>query len=482
MRKGISIINKIESNISKVLVGPFPNNNHIQKARETLIHLLDSLPEENIISAFIVKNIDKSFKFNANVVNGKLVANVIYNWLNLDIKSFSYSEGGTYLFTQNLDGSQYIGSAACFRDRIEQHCKQFRGVLPKSLHIQEKNKQKTLSFSIIHSTPSFFKLFRKENPKYKLTLGEYDILLAITIYSNRILEQNLIDQFKPSINGRGIYDTTVYHKFTNWDVKRLTQKMVDLRGSIPVNIYNLDGSLEYVANSYNDARKFLGMSYSSMPLYVDNSKPFFSKNQNKEFLIKTLLLIKDSELEPKVGGECKTPTSAANEGRFADSVIKKIEHKLKNVNVLNLINIKLTELSSLLLYCFDKDKKTFTTFFTITDAYKSLFPKAAANLIKTNKTFTGSYAIIRNRINIDSPVISENGNAYYFAKNPDRKEIDIKDNSVIWLVNINLLSAELYPNLKRIVDNNMFSEFKLTSRKCLYYKDTGKVYSGFIFF
>lgn len=79
VRKGISIINKIESNISKVLVGPFPNNNHIQKARETLIHLLDSLPEENIISAFIVKNIDKSFKFNANVVNGKLVANVIYN-------------------------------------------------------------------------------------------------------------------------------------------------------------------------------------------------------------------------------------------------------------------------------------------------------------------------------------------------------------------------------------------------------------------
>lgn len=75
--------------------------------------MLDSLPEENIISAFIVKNTDKSFKFNASVVNGKLVANVIYNWLNLDIKSFSYSEGGTYLFTQNLVGSQYIGSAAC---------------------------------------------------------------------------------------------------------------------------------------------------------------------------------------------------------------------------------------------------------------------------------------------------------------------------------------------------------------------------------
>lgn len=143
-------------------------------------------------------------------------------------------------------------------------------------------------------------MFRKENPKYKLTQGEYDILLAITIYSNRILEQNLIDQFKPCINGRGIYETTVYHKYTSWDVKRLTQKMVDLRGSIPVNIYNLDGSLEYVANSYNEARKFVGMSYSSMPLYVDNSKPFFSKIQNKEFLLKTILLIKDSEIEPKV--------------------------------------------------------------------------------------------------------------------------------------------------------------------------------------
>jgi hypothetical protein len=124
-------------------------------------------------------------------------------------------EGGTYLFNQKFNNSQYIGSAASFYDRIEQHIDQFKGKSPKSLHILEKDKLDTLSFSIIHTTPNFFKLFRSKYPQYILTQGEYDILLALTIYSNRILEQALISEFNPSINGRGIYDTTVYHKFTN---------------------------------------------------------------------------------------------------------------------------------------------------------------------------------------------------------------------------------------------------------------------------
>lgn len=40
--------------------------------------------------------------------------------------------------------------------------------------------------------------------------------------------------------------------------------MVDILGSIPINIYNLDGSLEYFASSYNKARNYLNMSDRSI--------------------------------------------------------------------------------------------------------------------------------------------------------------------------------------------------------------------------
>jgi len=99
-----------------------------------------------------------------------------------------------------------------------------------------------------------------------------------------------------------------------------------------------------------------------------------------------------------------------------------IEHTLKNTEVLSLPNKILDELSTLFLYFFNADKKTFTTFFTLTEAYRKLFPNKTKHLIENNKTLTGPYNYIRNRINIDVPVLSENGNHYYFAKNPNRND------------------------------------------------------------
>lgn len=73
--------------------------------------------------------------------------------------------------------------------------------LARSLHKLEKENQDSLSYSKIQIIPSYTKLFKKLNPKYVLTLGEYDILLALTLYPARVLEQALIDFVKPVING-----------------------------------------------------------------------------------------------------------------------------------------------------------------------------------------------------------------------------------------------------------------------------------------
>ena len=52
-----TLLTIIEKNISKVLFGPMPNNTYISKARETLIYMLNQLPEASPIYEFILNNI-----------------------------------------------------------------------------------------------------------------------------------------------------------------------------------------------------------------------------------------------------------------------------------------------------------------------------------------------------------------------------------------------------------------------------------------
>lgn len=149
---------------------------------------------------------------------------------------------------------------------------------------------------------------------YVFSRGEYEILLAFTVYSARILEQNLIDQFKPSINGKGgKYDLTVTHKFTTWSKTNLNKKIIDNRGSKPINILNLDRSLEYSATSLNDASKYLQMSYRSVPLYVNNAKSYLIRKLNKEVLL----------VEPDFNEEL---------------ILRTVENRLKNAKPLNILN------------------------------------------------------------------------------------------------------------------------------------------------
>jgi len=251
------VISIVDNQIRKVLVGPMPTNKHINSARDTLKLMIDSLSEDSVIYKFILEQIKVPYQFNATVQNDKLVPNNSVNWKSLSPFTLPYLKGGTYLFNQGISKEFYIGSASNHTDRVIQHLEQFRGVNPRSLHTQEKDRQNTLLFSIIHETPSLVKIFRQKYTKYNLSKGEYEILLAFTLFPSRVLEQDLIDQFKPTINGKGgKYDLTVTHKFTNWLKSNLNKNLIDNRGSIPVNILNLDGSLEYSANSLNDARKY----------------------------------------------------------------------------------------------------------------------------------------------------------------------------------------------------------------------------------
>ena len=416
--------------------------------------MIDSLPEDSKIFKFILENIKTPFKLNATVSGNKISVNK-ESWINLNFSTFSILEGGTYLFTQVTNSTEYVGSASNYRDRLELHRMQFRSdKIARALHKQEKYNQSTLFFSKIQIVTCFLNLFKKLNPKYVLTLGEYEILLALTLYPIRVLEQALIDHIKPSINGNGgKFDTTVYHKFTNWDPTRLENEKLGIPGSIPVDIYNLEGSLEFSAKSSNDASKMLSMSYRSVPLYLNNAKPFFSPTLDKFVTLKS----------PGFDGKLES---------------KNIQHKFKG-DALILPNQKLDNLSSVFLYCFAEDKIKFTTFFTLTQAFRGLFPKQYEELFKNNQIPRGVLNKIKLRINLDEPIIAENGLKYYFAKNPTRKDNNFRENAIILAIEINTLQAKIYASTVKVAED--LSNLGLTKKICTSHKDTGKVFNGYIF-
>ena len=149
MKNNSTLLTIIEKNIAKVLFGPVPNNVHITKARETLIYMLNQLPEASPIYKFIINNINKEYKLTAKVIGGKLIPDVVYKWNSLDLSVLPYFYGGTYLFRQLKNNTEYIGSAASFIDRMDQHKKQFKGHNMNSLHNLEVLRLDTLEFGLM---------------------------------------------------------------------------------------------------------------------------------------------------------------------------------------------------------------------------------------------------------------------------------------------------------------------------------------------
>lgn len=134
---------------------------------------------------------------------------------------FKKTIAGTYRFLQAKNGEMYIGSTGSFYVRIASHRKNFNSKSKQNigpLHRSQLTQQETLLFSIIHKLPNLIELWKLENPRYPLLQGcsdeEGDLLNLLTYYPLRVLEQNLIDNLKPSINGGNADNVIVTHSLT----------------------------------------------------------------------------------------------------------------------------------------------------------------------------------------------------------------------------------------------------------------------------
>lgn len=197
-----------------------------------------------------------------------------------------------------------------------------------------------------------------------------------------------------------------------------------------MNIYNLNGNLEYAAVSYRDAADFIGRSGAlrgaGLAFYVNNTRSLYSSKLNKEVLLRT---------PPASGGEDSIITSRSV---FQDSFL--------NAAPLKLVEKELEDLSLNFIYCFNENKIDFITGFTYADIYRALFPNQSTEQEQRgihNKHLTPKK--IRDRVNLDIPIIDELGNKHFIAKNPLRVDsATYRNTRVTWLVNVYTLYAELF--------------------------------------
>ena len=200
------------------------------------------------------------------------------------------------------------------------------------------------------------------------------------------------------------------------------------------------------------------MTYRSVQLYINNTKPYFSKLLNKN------VWLRDPYFEN-------------------ESAHKTIEHTLQNTMPVQ--GIELDKLNPLFIYCFNNDKKTIkTTFLNIIEAFEILFPNRTTEHYKKAKSgLGGPSGFLRSRINLDSIITAEDGFNYFLVQNPIRDHIksNFKSDNFTWVVNEKTLKANLYLNLNEAWSYLVKTENNLTIRMVKYYRSILKVYNGYLF-
>ncbi len=160
--------------------------------------MLDSLPKKSKLYEFIQAN----YKLPISVV--------IHNEINLEPgRSHKYSlpldltrmesqlylsqlsESGIYIFYHS-SGKFAIGSAMNFQRRLRDHMSSINGhrIMQKLHSFTKKNGGlNELTWSPLIVTPNFYKLFLSLYPNHVFTKGEIQILVALTQFMPRVLEQ-----------------------------------------------------------------------------------------------------------------------------------------------------------------------------------------------------------------------------------------------------------------------------------------------------
>jgi hypothetical protein len=272
-------------------------------------------------------------------------------------------------------------------------------------------------------TPNFYKLFLSLNPNYICSKGELQILIALTQFMPRVLEQIYLDHYKPELNGNKLKNYQVIFNFLNWSSSSLSSSflfgdsLLKVNNSDDTNVTTFLGKGEYPqyiakdefnnivsgSNSMNGLSSLLGISIQGLKYHL---------NRESFVLAKSLGLnvsIQENNIIPK------------------GSPIEYYRTKQKSRPNLNLSKeLSSLEMGNIFIYALDKEtviaKKA-----TAPLVFKYLNPRLSLKL--NSKELKSKADNMATYINKESIYYSELGN-YYLAKNPNYA-INVKSSIVI---------------------------------------------------
>lgn len=167
--------------------------------RNVLFKMVDEVPE-GPFKEFIKEN----FKYNVEVLATTSNNTIKLNQpQNLSQKPQVDNSAGVYLlrYKDNL----YVGSSVDLKKRLQGYYEEAnknayaKTIANKLLKLSNKQPQE-IEFGVIYKTPNIKDLFYKQLPDYDVSTGELLILSVMTEYVPRVLEQLLINEFKPNMN------------------------------------------------------------------------------------------------------------------------------------------------------------------------------------------------------------------------------------------------------------------------------------------
>jgi len=247
--------------------------------------MVNSLPADSLVLDYLTANPLKEIYTTAIFKDG------VYSLLQQQLSLGSgYSvinvpnSGGVYVFTFSDLTTQYVGSAYDFKLRLLSHIWNLQGHgNPLKFHTWVINNggMSHLSWGQIYSTPNYYIDFLATNPSYSLSLGETEILMALSQLIPRILEQSLFLHHLPTLNDNKWVD----FEYLSWTPALLavysankTIKLIEIR--------DLAGNLlRPHFESINLTAKILGLSTNTIKRYLNNSTGFMSNVFGKQITV-----------------------------------------------------------------------------------------------------------------------------------------------------------------------------------------------------
>jgi hypothetical protein len=143
-----------------------------------------------------------------------------------------------------------------------------------------------ITWSPLIITPNFYKLFISMNPDHVLTKREIQILVALTQFMPRVLEQSYVSHYKPDLNGTNNGSYNVIFSFTKWvgtEPELITDSNKNDLGVISLNKSNaykaIDENKIIVASSHslNGLASILGLSVAGIKYHLGRESFVFAK-------------------------------------------------------------------------------------------------------------------------------------------------------------------------------------------------------------